>query len=401
MTATIDILERAKAAKADAARLTGEQRNFLLQCMAGALMQHTNKILGANAEDIEAARGTLSEAMIDRLTLTPDRVAAIADGLENVYELPDPLGRVLEQKDLDNGLHIDKITVPLGVVAIIYESRPNVTFDAAGICLKSGNVCILRSGKEAYRTSKTMVDYMRRALEKAGANPNLVNIIDDTTRESANELMHANGYVDLLVPRGGKGLIQACVENSTVPCIETGTGICHIYVDKDADQDMALNIVENAKTSRPSVCNAAEVCLINEEIYDEFYPKLRERLCGPTAPHPVELIEGEFDTEFLDYKMGIGKVADVKAACAHIAQHSTHHSEAIVTRNVTAANYFTQNVDSAAVYVNASTRFTDGGEFGIGAEMGISTQKLHARGPFGVNELTTYKYVIHGDGQIR
>lgn len=401
MTSTIDILKRAKEAKIDAAQLSFEKRNFLLQAIAGMMIMKSDDILAANAEDIEAARGTLSDAMIDRLTLTVDRIAGIADGLENVFEMPDPLGRVLETKNLDNGLHIEKVSIPLGVVAIIYESRPNVTFDAAGICLKSGNVCILRSGKEAYRTSKAMVKLMRRALDVNGVNPNLINIIDDTTRESANELMHANGYVDLLVPRGGKGLIQSCVQNSSVPCIETGTGICHIYVDEAANQDMALDIIENAKTSRPSVCNAAEVCLINEKIFDEFYPKLKERLSGTGAPHPVELIEGEFDTEFLDYKMGIGKVANVEGAVRHIEKHGTHHSDCIVTENAETAKIFTNSIDSAAVYWNASTRFTDGGEFGIGAEMGISTQKLHARGPFGVNELTTYKYIIHGTGQIR
>lgn len=273
MTSTIDILKRAKEAKIDAAQLSFEKRNFLLQAIAGMMIMKSDDILAANAEDIEAARGTLSDAMIDRLTLTVDRIAGIADGLENVFEMPDPLGRVLETKNLDNGLHIEKVSIPLGVVAIIYESRPNVTFDAAGICLKSGNVCILRSGKEAYRTSKAMVKLMRRALDVNGVNPNLINIIDDTTRESANELMHANGYVDLLVPRGGKGLIQSCVQNSSVPCIETGTGICHIYVDEAANQDMALDIIENAKTSRPSVCNAAEVCLINEKIFVQL-PKL-------------------------------------------------------------------------------------------------------------------------------
>lgn len=401
MTETLKILKRAKAAQREANNLSAEKRDELLRACAGAIVAKSEDILAANARDVESARATLSESMIDRLALTPDRIAGMAQGLQEVYELPDPLGKTLATIDRPNGLHIEKISVPLGVVAIIYESRPNVTSDAAGICLKSGNVCVLRSGKEAYETSKVIVEVMREALEKHGATPDLINIIDDTTRQSANVLMHAKNYIDLLVPRGGKGLIQACVENSTVPCIETGTGICHIYVDSAADQEMALVIIENAKTSRPSVCNAAEVLLVNAQIKDEFMPKVRERLCGPGTPHPVELIEGEFDTEFLDYKMGVGYVANVKEACDHIAKHSTHHSEAIVTQDVTAAEYFTKNVDSTSVYVNASTRFTDGGEFGIGAEMGISTQKLHARGPFGVNELTTYKYIIHGNGQIR
>ena len=357
--------------------------------------------------------------MIDRLALNEERIRGMADGILQVAKLPSPVGIVLDRVERPNGLVIEKTGVPLGVIAIIYESRPNVTSDAADLAIKSGNACILRGGKEAYRSSKAISEALRRGLECAGLPKDAVLMVDDISRESAKELMLAKGYIDLLIPRGGSGLIRACVENALVPCIETGTGICHIYVDNEADPEMSLNIVENAKTSRPSVCNAEEVLLVHKDIAAKFLPMLKKRLCDERAERglvPVELRcdsaalqyisgtpagENDFDTEFLDYILAVKVVDSVEEAVSHIAKHSTHHSEAIITENGKAAEYFTANVDSAAVYVNASTRFTDGGEFGLGCEMGISTQKLHARGPMGLRELTTYKYIIHGNGQIR
>ena len=413
---TREILERAKAAAATLSTLTTAMKNAALQAMADALMADTAPILSANAADMAAARETISAVMLDRLALTESRIQAMAQGIRQVAALPDPVGRQLDKTVRADGLTIRKVAVPVGVVGIIYESRPNVTSDAAALAVKSGNVCVLRGGKEAWRSANAIVTALRRGLETAGLPADMINLIEDTTRQSATELMKADAYVDLLIPRGGAGLIRACVENATVPCIQTGTGICHVYVDKAADLDMALDIVDNAKMSRPSVCNACEVCLVHQEVAAAFLPRLKDRLCDPQRPHTAQLrldeaaaaiIDGtpageqDFDTEFLDYILAIRVVEDVEAAIAHIAAHSTHHSEAIVTADPAAADRFTAAVDSAAVYVNASTRFTDGGEFGLGCEMGISTQKLHARGPMGLAELTTYKYIITGEGHTR
>ncbi len=409
------MLENAKAAKAQVAKLTTQEKNQALLAMADALLSHQEAILTANAADLEAAKGTVAQVMLDRLLLNEQRIAAMAQGIREVAALPDPVGRILAERTRPDGLKIQKVSVPMGVIAIIYESRPNVTSDAAALALKSGSVCVLRGGKEAFRSANAIVDALRAGLKAQGITENAVNLVQDTSRSSAAALMTANGYVDLLIPRGGAGLINACVRSATVPCIATGTGICHVYVEKSADLDMALNIVENAKTSRPSVCNAEEVLLVDKEIAPVFLPRLRQRLVDQ-ARHPVELrldetaaslIPGtpagpqDFDTEFLDYILAVKCVDGVEEAVAHIAAHSTGHSEAIVTTDQAAAEAFTSGVDSAAVYVNASTRFTDGGEFGLGCEMGISTQKLHARGPMGLEELTTYKYIIRGSGQIR
>ena len=418
---TQEILEAAKAAKHTLALADGKTRKQALLGMADALCSPASleAILAANAEDMEAAKGQISEVMLDRLALTEPRVQAMADGIREVAALPDPVGRVLRRVERPNGLVIEKTTVPMGVIAIIYESRPNVTSDAAALAIKSGNACILRCGKEAWRSAHAIVAALRQGLRAAGLPETALCLIEDTTHASANALMTAVGSVDLLIPRGGAGLIHACVENAKVPCIQTGTGICHIFVDESADQADALEIIENAKASRPSVCNAEEVCLVHTAIAAEFLPKLAKRL-GPdrTAKglHPVELrlderaaalIPGtpagpqDFDTEFLDYILAVKVVDDVEQAIGHIAEHSTGHSEAILTRNKANAALFTAAVDSAAVYVNCSTRFTDGGEFGLGCEMGISTQKLHARGPMGLEELCSYKYIIHGCGQTR
>ena len=416
---TQEILNGAVAAKPALAVLSTEKKNAGLLSMAEALLAATDEILAANKVDMERAKGTLSEVMLDRLYLDASRVKGMAEGVRAVASLPDPVGRVLDSHTRADGLLIEKVSVPVGVVAIIYESRPNVTSDAAALAFKSGNACVLRAGKEAHATAAAIVDALKAGLAAEGLPTALVSLIEDVTRESANELMHAVGKVDLLIPRGGKGLIRACTENATVPCIETGTGICHIYVDKDADLARATRIVENAKTSRPSVCNAAEVCLVAREIAPRFLPMLKACLCDAREANgkkPVELrldaeaekyITGvpagdeDFDTEFLDYILAVKVVDGVEDAISHIALHSTHHSEAIVTENPLTASRFTAAVDSAAVYVNASTRFTDGGEFGLGCEMGISTQKLHARGPMGLCELCTYKYVIKGEGHIR
>lgn len=416
---TEEILKRAKAAVPALRRATEAEINHALSLMADALLKDEEHILHENHEDVEAARGKISEVMLDRLALNSARIRGMAEGIRAVRDLPSPVGRVLDRIERPNGLVIEKTAVPMGVIAIIYESRPNVTSDAAVLALKSGNVCILRGGKESCRSARAVTDALRKGLSAAGITEDAVLLVDDTTRESARALMQARGYVDLLIPRGGAGLIRACVENATVPCIETGTGICHIYVDKDADLSMALDIVENAKTSRPSVCNAAEVCLVHRDVAASFLPLLYKRLVTDRAAKglvPVEIRgdatvsgaipatpagERDFDTEFLDYILAVKTVADVHEAVAHIACHSTHHSDCIVTKNAEAAAVFTADVDSAAVYVNASTRFTDGGEFGLGCEMGISTQKMHARGPLGLRELMTYKYIIHGNGQIR
>lgn len=416
MKDTQSILKEAKAAISTLAILSSEEKNKALLAMADALIADTDVILCENEKDMEAAKDSISAVMLDRLRLDASRVRAMADGIRAVATLPDPVGVVLSEETRPNGLHIQKVSVPMGVIAIIYESRPNVTSDAAALALKSGNVCVLRGGKEAFHSAFAIVTALRKGLRACGITEHAINLIEDTSRASANELMRAVGLVDLLIPRGGAGLIKACVEQALVPCIQTGTGICHIYVDKDADLSMALNIVENAKMSRPSVCNAAEVCLVHRDVAKAFLPILKKRLCDPSRPHPAQLrldpealsiIDGtpageqDFDTEFLDYILAIHIVGDVTEAIDHIAAHSTHHSESIVTQNPEAAKLFTTLVDSAAVYVNASTRFTDGGEFGLGCEMGISTQKLHARGPMGLRELTAYKYVIIGDGQVR
>ena len=416
---TLEILQQARAATASLAMLNTETKNRALMAMADALESNIEAILAANAQDVDAVKESMNDVMIDRLRLTADRIKGMANGIREVIELPDPVGMVMDRIDRPNGLVIEKTRGPIGVVAIIYESRPNVTSDAAALALKSGNVCVLRGGKEAYRSSHAIVSALRTGLRSEGLPETFVNMLEDVTRTGANELMTAVDYVDLLIPRGGAGLIRACVENAKVPCIQTGTGICHIYVDCDADLDMALDIIENAKTSRPSVCNAAEVCLVAKEIAQEFLPLLKARLVDARlsdGKQPVELrldaqaasiidgiaaTESDFDTEFLNYTLAVGIVEDVKEAVAHIAKHSTHHSETIVTGNSDAAAYFTAAVDSAAVYINASTRFTDGGEFGLGCEIGISTQKLHARGPMGLCELTTYKYIVRGNGQIR
>lgn len=412
---TSEILDRAVMAKSDIRSLNSEEKNRAVSVMADCLIRHTDNILSENALDIEASRGVISEVMIDRLTLTKERIEGMAQGMRDVAKLPDPNGRVIREIDRPSGLHIEKVAVPMGVIGIIYESRPNVTSDAAVLCFKSSNVCVLRGGKEAYRTSKAITQALREGLTQCGINPDVINLIDDTTRESANEMMTARGNIDLLIPRGGKNLIRAITEKATVPCIETGTGICHIYVEKTADINMALNIIDNAKTSRPSVCNACEVCLVDREIAGEFLPLLYDRLTKGRK-NPVsfvvdeeagKIISGEeageegFDTEFLDYKLAVKVLDGVKEAVDHILIHSTKHSEAIVTSDCNAAEYFVNNTDSAAIYVNASTRFTDGGEFGLGCEMGISTQKMHARGPMGLEELMTYHYVIKGNGQVR
>lgn len=412
---TQELLIAAKQASLQLRTAETAAKNYALCCMADALLQHTAEILSANAQDMEAAREHISEVMLDRLALNEARISAMAEGIRQVAELPDPVGRELSRVTRPNGMTIRRVSVPLGTIAIIYESRPNVTADAAALAIKSGNTCILRGGKEAFHSSRAIAAALQEGLVAAGFPAECIGFITDITRQSANELMRARGLIDLLIPRGGAQLINACVENATVPCIQTGTGICHIYVDKAADQDMALDIIENAKTSRPSVCNAAEVCLVHAEIAAEFLPKLKERLTVHVA-HPVELrtdarayaliggtpaVPEDFDTEFLDYILAVGVVDSLEVAEKHISAHSTGHSEAIVTADADAAQHFTGHIDSAAVYVNTSTRFTDGGEFGLGCEMGISTQKLHARGPMGLEELTSYQYLIESDGAVR
>ncbi len=416
---TQELLQRAKAAKGAMALADTGTKNRALLAMADALIDHTQPILTANGLDLIEAKGTVSNVMLDRLALSEERIFGMAQGVREVAALPDPAGAVLRREERPNGLVIEKTAVPMGVVAIIYESRPNVTSDAAALTLKAGSACVLRCGKEAHRSAAVIVSALREGLAAAGLPQDALGLVQDVSRQSANELMTASGLVDLLIPRGGAGLIRACVDNATVPVIETGTGICHVYVDRDADLDMALNILENAKCSRPSVCNAAEVCLVHKDIAGALLPRLKERLVdGRKAGGlpPVELrLDGEaaalipgraagpddFDTEFLDYILAVMVVDGLDEAAAHIAAHSTGHSEAIVTANEEAARRFTALVDSAAVYWNASTRFTDGGVFGLGCEMGISTQRLHARGPMGLAELCAYKYVVRGSGQVR
>lgn len=420
LTITRPLLEEALAAKPALAALSTEEKKAVLLSMADALEADTPAILAANALDLAAAQDTISPVMQDRLRLTQGRIADMAAGVRAVAALPDPVGRTLASHTLPNGLQVNKASVPLGVIAIIYESRPNVTSDAASLTFQAGSVCVLRGGKESIHSNTAIVSALHKALTQHHLPTALVSLVTDTTRASANELMQAVGYIDLLIPRGSASLIQTCVNQAKVPCIQTGTGICHIYVDGDADLQKALSVVENAKTSRPSVCNAAEVCLVHRDIAPDFLPQLWDRLVvrrREAGQPPVELrldpkameVLGrgipagydDFDTEFLDYILAVRVVDSVEEAIAHINCHSTGHSEAILTQTRAHADLFTRLVDSAAVYVNASTRFTDGGQFGLGCEMGISTQKLHARGPMGLEELTSYKYVIHGDGQIR
>ena len=416
---TLDILKKTRAARSSLAALDETAKNRILLAMAEALMAAEGDILAENDADMTAARGHINDVMLDRLRLDHDRLAGMAEGVRAIAALPDHTGRVLSEVRRPNGLVVRKVQVPLGLVSIIYESRPNVTSDAAALAVKSGNVCVLRSGKEAHRSACAIVKALKSGIAQGGGDPEILNIVDDITHQSATDIMTAKGLVDLLIPRGGAGLIRACVEGASVPCIETGTGICHVYVDKAADLDKALAIVENAKTSRPSVCNAEEVLLVHSAVAAEFLPRLKKRLVDDRAAAgktPVELRlderaaaiipgtpagERDFDTEFLNYILAVAVVDSVEEAVAHILTHSTGHSEAIVTEDFAAAEVFVSGTDSAAVYVNASTRFTDGGEFGLGCEMGISTQKLHARGPMGLDELTTYKYVIRGNGQIR
>ena len=419
MTSTQAIFEKVQKVKKTINTATTAEKNHALEEMAKQLWLSRADILAANELDMAAAKGKISDVMLDRLYLDEDRIAAMAEGIRQLIDLEDPVGQVLERTELDNGLVISKKRVAMGVIGIIYESRPNVTSDAAALALKSGSAVVLRSGKDAYQTALAIVTALKKGLAQTTISPDCIQLVSDTSRASAQAMMKAKGYLDLLIPRGGAGLIQAVVENATVPVIETGTGIVHVYVDKDADQDKALAIIENAKTSRPSVCNAMEVLLVHEEIAAAFLPRLQKTLvtdCDVAQEKAVELrldekaaqyISGsqarpeDFDTEFLDYILAVKLVSSLEEAVEHIETHSTHHSDAIVTENDAAAAYFTEQVDSAVVYVNASTRFTDGGQFGLGCEMGISTQKLHARGPMGLKELTSYKYVIQGTGQVR
>lgn len=412
MTTTQALLDSLLVHKASINLATTEQKNQALSAMADQLVAQTEAILAGNATDMENAQGKVSQVMQDRLLLTADRIEAMADGIRALIGLPDPVGLILEESTRADGLNICKKSIPFGLVGMIYESRPNVTSDAAALAIKSGNAVILRGGKEAFHSAQAIVTALKAGLEQVGLSPKVIELVQDTSRVSATELMTAKGKIDLLVPRGGAGLIQAVVENATVPVIETGTGICHVYVDKEADLDKALQIAVNAKTSRPSVCNSAEVLLVHEAIAGQFLPRLEEALSGQVelrADSQAQALlnqstpagDQDFDTEFLDYVLAVKVVSNVEEAISHIAQHSTGHSEAIVTENSQTAERFTLYVDSAAVYVNASTRFTDGGEFGLGCELGISTQKMHARGPMGLREMTTYKYIITGDGHIR
>ncbi|MFH0385502.1 glutamate-5-semialdehyde dehydrogenase [Streptococcus sp. A18] len=412
MTTTQALLDSLLAHKASINLATTEQKNQALSAMADQLLAQTEAILAGNAIDMENAQGKISQVMQDRLLLTAERIEAMAEGLRALITLPDPVGLTLEESTRTDGLHICKKSIPFGLVGMIYESRPNVTSDVTGLAIKSGNAVIMRGGKDAFHSSQAIVSALKAGLEEVGLSSKVIELVQDTSRASATELMTAKGKIDLLVPRGGAGLIQAVVENATVPVIETGTGICHVYVDKDADLDKAVQIAVNAKVNRPSACNAAEVLLVHEAIASQFLPRLEEALAGQVelrADSQAQALlnqarpagEQDFDTEFLDFILAVKVVSSVEEAISHIAQHSTGHSEAIVTENSQTADLFTLYVDSAAVYVNASTRFTDGGEFGLGCELGISTQKMHARGPMGLREMTTYKYIITGDGHIR
>ena len=415
METTQEQLRLARSAKKSINTADTALKNQALDAMARQLLKATEAILAANQIDMEAARGKISEVMLDRLFLDQERIVGMAEGIRALIDLPDPIGEVLDTEVLENGLEIQKVRVAMGVIGIIYESRPNVTSDAAALAIKSGNAVVLRTGKDAFHSAQAIVTALKAGLEEVGLNPDLLQLIQDTSRASSLAMMKAKGYLDLLIPRGGAGLIQAVVENAIVPVIETGTGIVHVYVDKEADFQKALAIIENAKTSRPSVCNAMEVLLVDQAIASDFLPLVKERLVDERE-RSVELRldaqaqaiipgtaaqEEDFDTEFLDYILAIKVVDGVEQATDHIEAHSTHHSDAIVTENADAIAYFTDQVDSAAVYVNASTRFTDGGQFGLGCEMGISTQKLHARGPMGLREMTSYKYIVSGNGQVR
>ena len=415
METTQEQLSLARSAKKSINTASTALKNQALEAMASQLLKATEVILAANQIDMEVARGKISEVMLDRLFLDQERIAGMAQGIRALIDLPDPIGEELDTEVLENGLEIQKVRVAMGVIGIIYESRPNVTSDAAALAIKSGNAVVLRTGKDAFHSAQAIVTALKAGLEEAGLNPDLLQLIQDTSRASSLAMMKAKGYLDLLIPRGGAGLIQAVVENAIVPVIETGTGIVHVYVDKEADFQKALAIIENAKTSRPSVCNAMEVLLVDQAIASDFLPLVKERLVD-ARERSVELRldeqaqaiisgtaaqEQDFDTEFLDYILAVKIVDGVEEAVDHIEAHSTHHSDAIVTENPETAAYFTQQVDSAAVYVNASTRFTDGGQFGLGCEMGISTQKLHARGPMGLREMTSYKYIVSGNGQVR
>ncbi|RGM05265.1 glutamate-5-semialdehyde dehydrogenase [Streptococcus parasanguinis] len=415
MGTTQEQLALARSAKKSINTASTALKNQALEAMASQLLKATEAILAANQIDMEAARGKISEVMLDRLFLDQERIAGMAQGIRALIDLSDPIGEVLDTEVLENGLEIQKVRVAMGVIGIIYESRPNVTSDAAALAIKSGNAVVLRTGKDAFHSAQAIVTALKAGLEEAGLNPDLLQLIQDTSRASSLAMMKAKGYLDLLIPRGGAGLIQAVVENAIVPVIETGTGIVHVYVDKEADFQKALAIIENAKTSRPSVCNAMEVLLVDQAIASDFLPLVKERLVD-AREKSVELRldeqaqaiisgtaaqEQDFDTEFLDYILAVKVVDGVEEAVDHIEAHSTHHSDAIVTENPETAAYFTKQVDSAAVYVNASTRFTDGGQFGLGCEMGISTQKLHARGPMGLREMTSYKYIVSGNGQVR
>lgn len=415
MSTTQEQLALARSAKKSINTATTALKNQALEAMANQLLKATEAILAANQIDMEAARGKISEVMLDRLFLDQERIKGMAQGIRALIDLPDPIGEVLDTEVLENGLEIQKVRVAMGVIGIIYESRPNVTSDAAALAIKSGNAVVLRTGKDAFHSAQAIVTALKAGLEEAGLNPDLLQLIQDTSRASSLAMMKAKGYLDLLIPRGGAGLIQAVVENAIVPVIETGTGIVHVYVDKEADFQKALAIIENAKTSRPSVCNAMEVLLVDQAIASDFLPLVKERLVDERE-RSVELRldenaqaiisgtaaqEQDFDTEFLDYILAVKIVDGVEEAVDHIEAHSTHHSDAILTENPETAAYFTKQVDSAAVYVNASTRFTDGGQFGLGCEMGISTQKLHARGPMGLREMTSYKYIVSGNGQVR
>ena len=408
------MLQAAKAAKFALTALTTDQKNAALEAMAQALLDNQEAILAANAIDLQNAQGKVAQVMLDRLLLTPDRIAGMAKGIREVAALPDPVGHLLERHTRADGLQIDKISVPMGVIAIIYESRPNVTSDAAALALKAGSVCILRGGKEAFASANAIVTALKSGLRAVGITEDAVNLVQDTSRASATALMTANGYVDLLIPRGGAGLINACVQNATVPCIATGTGICHVYVEATADQEMALNIIENAKTSRPSVCNAVECLLVHETVAEAFLAKAVPLLDGKNVElrcdgksldilgaRAIPANESDWDAEYDDYILAIRTVMDTEEAIDFINAHGTGHSESIITNNYFTAQHFLDAVDAAAVYVNASTRFTDGGEFGLGAEIGISTQKMHARGPMGLEELTSSKYIIYGEGQVR
>ena len=404
----------AKDAAFALANASTAQKDAALAAIAAALEARAADILSANREDVEAARaGGMSPSMLDRLSLSEARVKGMAEGVRDVAKLPDPVGRVLSGSTLACGLAMEKIAVPLGVIGIIFEARPNVTSDAAALCLKSGNACILRGGKEAIRSNTAIAKVMRGALREAGLNANCICLVEDTDRATATAMMRLNRYIDCLIPRGGAGLIRSVVENATVPVIETGVGNCHAYVEKTADIAMAAEIVFNAKTSRPSVCNALETLLVDEAIAETALPVIAARLkeknvelrgCPRTCailPEAVPACENDYEVEFLDYILAVKVVSGIDEAIAHIRRYSSHHSECIVTRDLAAARRFTREVDSAAVYVNASTRFTDGGVFGLGAEIGISTQKLHARGPMGLEALVSYKYVLYGDGQVR